>query len=287
MICSRSARLLLAFCVLAALSASGEAPDSDETSLSGEASLFDEASDPAAVEGDVWEADEPLGEPESRVWDPWEGMNRGFFAFNEYADRWVLEPLATGWDTVVPEPVQQGIDNFFDNLGTPRRIVNDVLQAKPAKAGSDLGRLLLNTTFGIGGLFDVAGAQGYPPADEDFGQTLGVWGTPAGPYLVLPFFGPSSPRDAVGLAFDSFVLTPEYFFVPFYVSYTATGTRVLNDRALALETVAAERAAAFDFYAAVRSAYVQYRENQVRDREETPEDDDEDLYYFEDDDEVY
>jgi phospholipid-binding lipoprotein MlaA len=215
------------------------------------------------------------------VYDPWEPMNRAIFAFNEFADRWVVEPLAIGWDTVVPGPVQRGIDHFFDNLASPRRIANSVLQGNPRKAGSDFGRFLINTTFGLAGFFDPAGAAGFPPADEDFGQTLGVWGVPPGPYLVLPVLGPSSPRDTAGLAVDAFALTPEVYFVPFYVSYSLTGTRLLNSRSLALETVRAERAAAFDFYAAVRSAFVQYRANQVRNRAEKPEEEDEDFYYFE------
>ncbi len=239
---------------------------------------------------DLFEEDPYLAELEGEeggIYDPWEGLNRKTFAFNEWADRWFVEPLAIGWDTVVPDPAQRGVDNFFENINTTRRIANDLLQGKPGKAGDDFGRLLVNTTFGIAGLFDVATDLGYPAADEDFGQTLGVWGTPAGPYFVIPFLGPSNVRDAGGLAFESFVMTPEYYFFPFYVSYISTGTRLLNDRALALETLRAERAAAFDFYSAVRSAYVQYRENQVRDRADAPEETDEDLYYFEDDDEAY
>src|SRR5262249_16786897 len=117
---------------------------------------------------------------------------------------------------------------------------------------------------------------------EDFGQTLGVWGVPFGPYLVLPFFGPSSPRDAAGLAVDT-LLSPEFYFAPWYVSYPAAGTRGINARAQSPETVRPERASAFDFYAAVRSAYVQYRANQLRDRSQEPEnhDADEKLYELE------
>jgi phospholipid-binding lipoprotein MlaA len=229
--------------------------------------------------------DEPAAEDEGRepqgVHDPWQGLNRGIFAFNEFLDMHLIEPIATGWDFVMPEAVQQGLDNFFDNIAVPRRIVNDLLQGKPRKAGDDLGRFAVNTTFGLLGFFDPAGAAGAPAADEDFGQTLGVWGVPTGPYLVLPLFGPSNPRDAVGLAVESAALSPEFYFIPYYVSYPLTGTRLINTRSLALETVRAEREAAFDFYAAVRSAYVQYRANQVRDRAE-PEEDDEDLYYLED-----
>lgn len=221
------------------------------------------------------------------VYDPFEPFNRGIFSFNEGLDRWVLEPVAIGWDTVMPDPFERGIANFFDNLSVVRRVANALLQGKPRMAGSNLGRFAINTTFGMLGFFDPAGEHGFAPAEEDFGQTLGVWGSPPGPYLVLPFFGPSNPRDAVGLAVDTFVLTPEYYFIPYYVTYPATGTRIINARSLALETVRAERAAAFDFYSAVRSAFVQYRLNQVRDRVEQPEDQDadEDLYMLEDEEE--
>ncbi len=216
--------------------------------------------------------------------DPWETMNRGIFEFNDLLDRYLLEPVATGWNAVVPEPAQRGIANFFANLATPRRVANDLFQGKPEKAGDDIGRFLINTTFGVLGLFDPASAEGIAAGNEDFGQTLGVWGSPAGPYLVLPLFGPSSPRDAAGLAVDSFALSPEFYVVPWYVSVPTSSTRVINARSLVLETVRAERESAFDFYAAVRSAYVQYRINQVRDRAEEPEDqdEDEDFYYLED-----
>ena len=220
--------------------------------------------------------EETAPEPARRtVHDPWEEMNRGIFTFNDYLDRFLLEPVAIGWDTVVPEPAERGLANFFANAASPRRIANDLFQGKLDKAGNDFGRFLINSSFGFLGFFDPATAQGIPPGNEDFGQTLGVWGTPAGPYLVLPFFGPSSPRDTAGLVVDT-LLSPEFYFAPWYVSTPVTTTRVINARALALETVRAEREAAFDLYSAVRSAYVQYRVNQVRDREAVREDQDAD-----------
>lgn len=223
------------------------------------------------------------GMADSRVHDPWEGFNRSMFAFNEWADRWLIEPLAIGWDFALPEAVQLGIDNFFDNLHFPRRFANDLLQGKPRHAGETLGRFLLNSTFGVGGLFDPAVTNGWLPAhDEDFGQTLGVWGVPPGPYLVWPVVGPSSPRDTVGLVVDGY-MRPETYFVPFYVNVGSWATESMNNRALALEDVRAERAAAFDFYAAVRRAYVQYRANAVRDAADLPEEEeDDDFFYLED-----
>lgn len=216
------------------------------------------------------------------VYDPWEGFNRAIFAFNEWADRWVAEPVATVWDFAMPEALQLGIDNFFENLSFPRRFVNDWLQGKPRKAGEDLGRFLLNSTFGVAGLFDPAVTHGWLPRnDEDFGQTLGVWGVPAGPYLVLPLLGPSNPRDTGGLLVDGY-LAPERYFIPFSASIGLTSTELVNTRALNLEEIAAERAAAFDFYAAVRRAYIQFRDNGVRDSEDLPEEEDDDFFDLED-----
>jgi phospholipid-binding lipoprotein MlaA len=247
---------------------------------------------PPARAQDVADEEIPAVEDEARaVYDPLETMNRGIFSFNETCDRWVLEPVATGWDFVMPHPVQRGISNFFGNLTFPRRFVNDLLQGKLRKAGDDLGRFAINTTVGLLGFFDPATDFGFPPTDEDFGQTLGVWGVPPGPYLVLPLVGPplvstSNPRDVVGFAVDS-VTTPEFWLAPYYVSIPATTTRIINARSLALEEMRAERASAFDFYAAVRSAYVQYRVNQIRDRADEPEDEDadEDFYMLEDEEE--
>jgi phospholipid-binding lipoprotein MlaA len=245
--------------------------------LAGAPSRAEEPAPEAAGESEV-----PAAEQRG-VYDPWVTMNRGIFSFNDALDRWILEPVATGWDFVVPDPAQHGIANFFANAATPRRLANDLLQGKLDKAGNDLGRFAINTTFGVLGFFDPAGAEGIAPGDEDFGQTLGVWGVPGGPFLMLPFFGPSSPRDAAGLAVDT-LLSPEFYFAPWYVSYPASGTRVINARSLALETVRDERARAFDFYAAVRIAYVQYRANQLRDRAAEPEEpnENEDLYNLED-----
>jgi phospholipid-binding lipoprotein MlaA len=115
------------------------------------------------------------------VHDPLERMNRGIFSFNEGLDRWFLEPVATGWDFVMPDPVETAIQRFFRNLGFPVVFVNDLLQGKPIAALQDVGRFALNSTAGIAGFFDPATEVGLPSHDEDFGQTLGVWGVPSGP----------------------------------------------------------------------------------------------------------
>ena len=143
--------------------------------------------------------------------DPWEPFNRKVFAFNEALDRYALEPVATGWDTVMPHRVELCVENFFDNLLLPTRFANDLLQLKPWEAYETLWRAVVNTTVGLGGLFDPASAWQIHKSDEDFGQTLGYWGTPPGPYLVLPLLGPSNPRDTAGMVVDSMAYVPPYF----------------------------------------------------------------------------
>jgi phospholipid-binding lipoprotein MlaA len=205
-------------------------------------------------------------------------MNRGTFGFNEGADRWVIAPVAKGMDFILPDPVERSIRKFFDNSMIPVHFVNALLQFKPVAAVEDLTRFVVNTTIGVAGFFDPATHFGLEAHREDFGQTLGYWGVPPGPYLVLPIMGPSNPRDTVGLIADQAALVYPWF-VPFYVSSAIGVGRQLNLRSLALDSIAAERKAALDYYVAVRNAYLSYRENQVRDREEDEADDD-DLYYI-------
>jgi phospholipid-binding lipoprotein MlaA len=244
---------------------------------------------PAAAADDDLYADpeeSPAEEPAdsdapSDVNDPWEGMNRHTWAFNETLDRYALEPIATGWDFVMPKRVETCVENFFDNLQTPFHFVNDVLQGKPWDAYETFWRAIVNTTLGVGGLFDPASYYTILKSDEDFGQTLGVWGMPPGPYLVLPFLGPSNPRDTAGLAVEAGAAFPiGWYLIPTYVSAPANAVEIVNRRALALETIREERKAAFDWYAAARNASVRYRENQVRDRAEKSEgaSNDDDLY---------
>lgn len=204
--------------------------------------------------------------------DPWESMNRGIFRFNEGVDEVVVEPIAGFVDVVLPDPVERAIRRFFENSMFPVRFLNNLLQTKPVSAVEELARFAINTTVGVAGLFDPATHLGIEDTREDFGQTLGVWGVPPGPYLVLPLLGPSSPRETVGLIADSAARVYTYF-VPFYVSTSIGAGELLNRRSLASDDIAAERAAALDYYVAVRNAYRSYRENQVRDREEDDSDD--------------
>jgi phospholipid-binding lipoprotein MlaA len=208
--------------------------------------------------------------------DPWEGMNRGTFWFNERLDRYALEPVATGWDWLLPERVQTSVSNFFDNLFLPIVFVNDLLQAKPVAAGQDVGRFLVNTTAGLAGFFDVASRIGIPENDEDFGQTFGRWGCPPGPYLVLPLLGPSSLRDAPGGALDR---APNYF-LPLAVSLGLGVVDAVNTRAALLEEIRQDREESLDFYVFVRNAYLDNRAHLVRDEE--PSEGEEDLYFLDD-----
>ncbi|NNC76599.1 MAG: VacJ family lipoprotein [Woeseiaceae bacterium] len=134
--------------------------------------------------------------------DPWEPVNRGIYRFNDFGDRVLIKPVAKAYKTLVPSFMRRGVTNFADNLSTPRSAMNNFLQGKPKRGVSDLVRFVLNSTFGIAGLLDLASAAGLEEYDEDFGQTFAVWGMPDGPYVVLPFLGPSTLRDAFAQPLD-------------------------------------------------------------------------------------
>lgn len=215
--------------------------------------------------------------------DPWEKMNRGTFAFNEAADRYAIQPVATAWDFVVPEFVQTGIRNVFANLNMPVVLVNDVLQGKPGSATDDLIRLVVNTTAGLGGLFDVASKVDIPKNDEGFGQTFMYWGISSGPYLVVPILGPYTVTTAVGFALDT-AATPHSYFIPFWATAASTSVRLVNLRAFYLEEVEQNRRDAFDYYIFMRDAYLQNFQEKVSDSplgSATEIEEEDDLYYFE------
>jgi phospholipid-binding lipoprotein MlaA len=227
------------------------------------------------------------GGADASPWDPWEPANRRIFAVNDFLSRNVLEPVGKGYAFVVPEFVRNAISRVFVNVRTPGVMLNNLLQGKPRAAGVDLARFLLNTSVGLAGLLDPAATIGLAPNQEDFGQTFGVWGIPPGPYLVLPLLGPSSPRDAVGRAGDA-ATTPYGWFIPIWASAAIFSVDTANTFSFIADDIAEERAEAFDWYAAVRNAYVSRRENQVRDRAESPEqaaEDEEELYILDDEEE--
>jgi phospholipid-binding lipoprotein MlaA len=201
----------------------------------------------------------PPGKREPR--DPWERMNRATYRFNDALDRAILKPVARGYRTVTPHLVQRGVSNFFDNVESPIVMLNDLLQGQFKPFISDTGRLLLNTTVGIGGLFDPATAAGMEKNDRDFGQTLGKWGLSSGPYFVIPILGPSDVRDTFGRVADTFS-DPASYLHNRYWRYGLWGLRNVVRRADLLD---AEHAleGVYDPYAFVRNVYLQHRDFKV------------------------
>jgi phospholipid-binding lipoprotein MlaA len=200
------------------------------------------------------------GKPDPR--DPWERMNRGTYKFNDGFDRLIFKPVAKGYRAVLPQFARSGIHNFFSNLGYPIVMLNDLLQGQFTAFATDTGRLAVNTTIGIGGLFDPASAMGIDRHDRDFGQTLGVWGVKTGPYLMLPFMGPSDTRDAVGVVADQFSDPRNYIFSA-WVSWGLFVVSAADQRAQLLDTADRALAGTYDRYAVLRNVYLQHREFKV------------------------
>jgi phospholipid-binding lipoprotein MlaA len=196
--------------------------------------------------------------------DPWEGFNETMFEFNRRLDRYILKPIARAYSVVMPEPFQVLIANGFDNIAFVPRTINSLLQGKWGGAGRELSRFLINSTAGIGGLFDAAKYWGIEKSREDFGQTLGVWGMSPGPYLILPFLEPLTVRDGIGKGVDSF-MNPLSYFIPFV--WAGLGMRVgeiVNDRALNLELFQGFEESVVDLYSAVRHGYLRRREQLIK-----------------------
>ncbi|MGH7805059.1 MAG: MlaA family lipoprotein [Candidatus Binatia bacterium] len=215
--------------------------------------------------------------------DPWQGVNRKVFWFNDQLDVYVLEPVATGYDWVVPDRAQTSVANFFRNVRFPVVLGNDLLQGKMNAAATEVGRFFVNTTVGVVGLFDPATGWGLVSPEEDFGQTLGWWGAGTGPYLVLPILGPSTIRDGAGILVDV-PMSVAPFFVNSYILYGARVLEVVNYRAQVLDTAAQAKEASVDYYTFMRNAYLQRREALVNDQTtpattETRSANEEDLYF--------
>lgn len=197
--------------------------------------------------------------------DPLEHVNRAVFSFNEGFDKHILKPVARGYDAGVPAAVKLSITNFFSNLTQPVVIVNDLLQGKFQQSGQDAARFLINTTLGIGGLFDAAQNYDLPINTEDFGQTLAVWGVADGPYLVLPILGPSSVRDGLGWVADQFVY-PLNYHDDRTVIWGGRSLDIVDTRARFLPSdKVLKQAAGDDLYLFVREAYRQRRRNLIYD----------------------
>jgi phospholipid-binding lipoprotein MlaA len=221
---------------------------------------------------------------EEEEYDPWESFNSKTFEFNRKFDKYVLKPVATGYEWVMPDPLERGITNFFRNVRFVPRLMNNLFQAKFKGAGVELGRFLINTTLGIGGLFDPAKhLLGMDTPGEDFGQTLGAYGVGPGPYLSLPLLPPLTVRDATGFLFIDLALDPLNYLVFPVMPYRFAGQpmltvrdtatigwwsqrtgQVVNDRAINLERFEGVEEATVDLYGAVRNAYLQTRAKAIR-----------------------
>ncbi len=200
--------------------------------------------------------------------DPLEGVNRGVYKFNDVADQIVIKPVAGAYKAVAPTPVRKGVNNFFNNLGSITTVLNDLLQLKFASAFTDAGRFIINSTFGVAGLIDVAGMDKIPLHKEDFGQTLGYWGAGNGAYLVLPILGPSSVRDTTGLVFDAFTSDPIQYVHRkdnIATSNWLRAAQLVDKRAELLDAKDLVDNASLDPYAFARDAYLQHRASLVSD----------------------
>lgn len=193
--------------------------------------------------------------------DPYEDFNRSMFSFNETVDKYALKPIAKGYDAVTPNAVQKGVSNFFSNLGEIPNTFNNLLQGKWDETASSTFRFVVNSTFGVFGLFDVASEMGLKQYKEDFGQTLGYWGVDSGPYLMLPFFGPSTVRDASGMVVDySLYDGLDLYDVSEDDKWAARGLNVIQLRA---KYLSAENMVFGDRYSFIRDVYLQSRAGDV------------------------
>lgn len=199
--------------------------------------------------------------------DPWERGNRAVFRFNTAVDKALFRPLARGYRAIMPDLLEQGVTNFFSNINDVTSAVNNALQGRGNAMFSDLSRVIINSTLGLLGFIDVASMHGIPKRGEDLGQTLGVWGFEPGPYIVLPFLGPSSGRDFVGIVGDFFLLDPLLLIEDDATLIATISLRYLDRRAGFLTATDIAEQAALDPYIFYREAYFQRRASQVNESE--------------------
>lgn len=207
--------------------------------------------------------------------DPFEPLNRIFFAIHDVVDNLVLRPVSIVYETVMPEPVRDGVSNVLSNILTPVTFVNHVLQGRPDIALETIGRFTVNTTLGIGGFFDVAGQMDLKKKDVTFDDTLAVWGISPGPYLFIPVVGPSSFRDAVGRTTDYFSDPVNYYYThkgrkQRAMPYVRSGVTALDTRHRLTQTIDDLRAGSSDYYATVRSIYHQKAEHRRKELSQKP-----------------
>ena len=285
---------LLAFCLLGfammfATGCAGKTGTVQSQGLSDAKPVAKQIPAPAPPSPPETPSDEPL-DPFARAdegageeYDPWEPMNTKIFEFNRQVDRFVLKPVAKGYNFVMPDLVQVGVSNIFSNLRFAPRFLNNVFQGKVKGAGIEVGRFLINSTAGLAGFFDLARKVDLVTPEEDFGQTLGFYGVKPGPYLVLPFLPPFTVRDFVGFVGDVFLNPINWLVAPiievnnvpsviarhnrFTASLIQTGSRVgevINERSRNLEKFQGVEEATLDLYTAVRNAYLQKRAQAIR-----------------------
>jgi phospholipid-binding lipoprotein MlaA len=204
-------------------------------------------------------------DPDVEEYDPWEKFNEKMFSFNYNMDKYVLKPAAKGYNFIVPDMFQTMIDNAFTNLRMPSRFVNKVLQGKLLDASKEMGRFLINSTLGVGGLFDVARQEmGLERQKADLGQTFGIWGFGPGPYLVLPLLPPLTVRDGIGFAGDG-AMNPLYYYIPFWPDTLAMKAGdTINDRSLNLDLFQGIEESTVDLYSSVRNGYLQRRNRLIK-----------------------
>ncbi len=209
-------------------------------------------------------AEAPVVEQDFEEQDPWEPFNEKMFWFNRQFDRFLLKPVATGYDWVLPDPVQRSVGNAFENIGVVRRLTNNILQLKFVGAGQEVIRFSINSTIGIGGLLDVAKDRfGIEQSDEDTGQTFGFYNIGPGPYLVLPLLPVTTVRDGVGLVADA-AMNPLNYFIPIGATLGISATDTVNERSLNLDKFERVEETVIDLYSAVRNAYLQRREAAIK-----------------------
>ncbi len=266
------AGLLLVTMLGAARAQEAPGPAPAEAPPATEAGPVDEAAQSTPIEAPGAAPDDELPPfPEEDDHDPLQGFNRAMFTFNDKFDRHLARPVAEAYQDVTPRLIRTGITNFFTNLFQPTVVINDLLQGKVKRAGTDGGRFLINTTVGVLGLFDVATPMGLPKNSEDLGQTFGWWGIGPGPYLVLPFLGPRNARDAFGMVGDWYT-DPVTYIDHDTTRWSTRGVAFTDTRAQLLgASQVLEQAAGEDAYIFVREAYRQRRRNQVYDGNPPPE----------------
>jgi len=196
--------------------------------------------------------------------DPVQSFNRAMFAFNDAVDRALIRPLAVGYRAVLPQRMRNGVNNFFNNLRAPTTLLNDLLQGKPKRAQQTINRFVVNSTLGLLGFVDIASRLGFPAHQEDYGQTLAVWGIPSGPYLVLPLLGPSTARDALGKVPEFYIADPLWDPDDTAVTVTRFGLRAVDirSRLLDLDRIVQMQVDPYLFF---RETYLQNRQRAIMD----------------------